>query len=228
MFRKYSINKLSILYPVSRSVQVNGDKRYVVITNASYTNGGTTPVGPIMLGGKLVVTGGDKTLGRGGVGVLQSGKIFLGRLKFTNTDKDAATDETNSIQTSFSKGSDKVVDFIGGGALALEAGIVSSESDMFSSQKFFDKDHNSAHGEGYDSAQLRGARTRVAIGSIGSRFELIIISGMDSVMAANALKSTYANLVIFDGGNGFWAHDNKGYNSPPTAVGANSTGFGVI
>ncbi len=222
MYKKYPINKLSILYPVSTAIQRNGDKKYVVITSGSYTSGGTTPVVPLMKGGKLVNNGVDKTLGRGGVAVLQNGYIVVGRLKFNDTPSDKPTDIANSIQASFSRNGSKVVDFIGGGALVVEAGKVSSNSDVLSSQKFDQGDG------GFNSSQLRGVRTRVAIGTNAGRAELIIIPHVDTLTAANALKSTYGNLVVFDGGNGFWAHDNKGYNSPPTPVGGNSTGFGVI
>jgi hypothetical protein len=231
---KYSINSLKIIYPVPRSVQENGDKSYNVITSGTYTtDGGYTSAGVIMIGGTLRTAGDAKTYLRGGVAVLEDGRIVVSRMRMKpntgqNLSKQDIIEGIQAIGEDYSViGHTKVVDFMGGGAMVVENGSLSLIDDVTMIQKF------NQGGNGYKSAQLTGARPRVAIGTMqsgakGGRAELLILDG-DTQVEAKALASSYNNLVVFDGGYGFWAHDRKGYHSSPDPQkGANATGLGVI
>jgi len=230
MARVYVINKLKILYPVARNVQENGDKSYTVITSGTYTtDGGHTSAGAIMIGGTLITSGDAKTYGRGGVAVLEDGRIVVSRMGMKpstqkNFNKQDIIDGIQAIGEKYSVlGHTKVVDYMGGGAMVVENGQIGKIDDLLMLQKF------NQGGSAYDSAQLRGARPRVAIGTTGSRADLLIIEG-DTKTEAGALASSYSNVVVFDGGYGFWAHeDRKNYHRPPDPQkGANATGLGVI
>jgi hypothetical protein len=274
---RYRIRTLSILYQVDPKEQKNGNPSYDVFTNGSYTSGGISPVGPLMLNGKLVTLGAEKTYGRGGVAVLQDGSVVVGRLKnpdksdvaniiqksfsavlqhgsvvvgrLKNPDKLDKSDLANIIQKSFSKENNKVVSFIGGGALVVEEGKVVPNSNLFCSQNFdqvvvktkvgtkvrlFSKEEkekicssNPVVEGGYNSTQLEERKEicwRVAIGTNDKNADLIITS-VPPVHAPG--RFTYKNLVFFDGGRGFWAHerDKNGFH---LVKGVNSTGFGVM
>jgi hypothetical protein len=231
--KRYVINRLKIIYPVSVKIQREGNTNYTVITSGTYTiDGGNTPAGVVMIGGAVTASGVAKTYARGGVAVLNDGRIVVARMKIQSnarqryTNKDIA-EGVQAIGHEYSLiGNAKVVDYMGGGAMVVEKGIVSGDVEMLMIQKF-NQDANNNKKYGYQSAQLVGSRPRVAIGTTRGRADLLILDG-DTQTEAKALVSSYENVVVFDGGNGFWAHDNNGYHSPPTKVGGNSTAFGVI
>jgi hypothetical protein len=188
-----------------------------VIASGSFTSGGQTPQVPVMRNGKLDSTGVGKSLtkqdvdyyggqittdGRGGIAVRKDGSVAIGRQQ----GRTAA-----DIQRAF--GPD-VTDFMGGGAVLIEHGQKVSSDDLFKNQAFVNIDPATRRavpsGRGLDAEQFRSGANHTLVGMKNGQATLIISPPRNGRQLQNDLFAAgFSDVVMFDGGNGFFFTDGK-------------------
>jgi hypothetical protein len=193
-FQVITISDLKIVFPVSPAIQQKGDKTYRAIANGSFVSG-DLPVAPVMVAGSLKSQGCaiEKTAHRGGVAVLSSGEVVVGRLRFDGKPSGGAKGVEKVIQSSFEK---PVKYFMGGGALLIEG--KKPAGDLGGAQHF------DQGGSGIGAGQMRRTN-HVVVATRGGKAYLVIAVNQSGA-GIRAHLDGYDAAVMFDGGRQFWAH----------------------
>ena len=181
---------------------------YDVVANGGFTAGGIHPVVPVMRHGVLDYDGDGVTRLRGGVAVLDDGRIVVAR-QTGGAEAD--------IQSAFGTADHKVVDFMGGGALIIESGEAVDSDDLGGRQKFGGRPRQGD--PGFGAEQFHSAR-HTLVGIKGGQAFLILSPNRRCVPLPNdstvpnvqsdLLAAGYSAVVKFDGGAGFYFRSADG------------------
>jgi hypothetical protein len=181
---------------------------------ASKTGNRDASAGTIMRNGVVDCTGVLKTRGRGGVAVLENGKLVVLRQGGGST----AAELQAQIQKQFGV---KAKDFMGGGALLIENGQKVSSDDLLTKQQF------DQGGGGIDAQQMHQSdHTVVAQDRTGATYVLVAKAKSGAQIQEELLKAGFVSAVKFDGSSGFVAATQKG-PVDGRSQGTNYTGLAV-
>ncbi len=192
--------------PGLRQVPLNDDAD--LVTNGTFYNNESTlePVGTLIQNREIVDSGYSKTRQRGGVAVLEDGKIIVCQQEGFSL---------GEIQGACAPGLAGLQHFMGGGALLLLKGQKVSQENLSDLQKF------DQGGNGIDAEQFRNTSHTLVATRANQAYIVLAIGKTGATMRDDFFAAGFSAVVKFDGGSGFYARNRDrsfGSGSNPTGL----------
>lgn len=161
-----------------------------IITSGTF-HSGRDPAGPLIQGGSWLTSGGWPH-GRGGVAVLADGTVRIGFYPEPNQ---------LAVRNLFESLGNPIREFMGGGALIIEAGTAVSSADLEQRQRFVG---------GALAPQFEATARHTIIGVHASGKAYLIIDASPKSLEGvqeDLLMAGFRDVIMFDGGNAFGYQD---------------------
>jgi len=165
-----------------------------LVANGTFYNNASTlePVGTLIQNREIVDSGYSKTRQRGGVAVLEDGKIIV-------CQQDGFS--LVEIQDACAPGLAGVQHFMGGGGLLLLNGQKVSQDNLSNLQKF------DQGGNGIDAEQFRNTSHTLVATRGNLAYIVLAIGKTGATMRDDFFAAGFSAVVKFDGGSGFYARN---------------------